>query len=58
MPGVIVGEGAVVAAGAVVTKDGPPYTIVGGVPAKLITKRTRDLRYKTHYFPFFDTDVQ
>jgi acetyltransferase-like isoleucine patch superfamily enzyme len=34
--GVSIGEGAVVAAGAVVNKDVPPYTIVGGVPAKEI----------------------
>lgn len=39
MPGVTVGEGTVVAAGAVVTKDVPPYAIVGGNPAKIIRYR-------------------
>ncbi|NOU72973.1 chloramphenicol acetyltransferase [Paenibacillus sp. LMG 31458] len=39
MPGVNVGDGAIIATNAVVTKDVPPYSIVGGNPAKLIRYR-------------------
>lgn len=39
LPGVTIGDGAVIAAGAVVSKDVAPYTIAGGVPAKIIRLR-------------------
>ena len=45
LPDVSIGEGAVVASGAVVTKDVEPWSLVGGVPAKFIKKRP-NVRYK------------
>lgn len=53
LQGVTVGDGAVVAAGAVVTKDIPPYEVWGGVPAKKIRDRgTKELRYTNGPAPF------
>jgi len=55
LPGVKIGTGAIVASGAVVTKDIEPWTVVGGVPAKKIANRERknyDYNPGAYWIPF------
>ena len=53
LPGVRIGRGAVVATGAVVTRDVPAMVIVGGIPAKVIGDRSSSLSYTPNYRPPF-----
>ncbi len=53
LPGVTIGENSICATGAVVTKDVPPNTIVGGVPAKIIGMRNRTEDYKLSFNTIF-----
>lgn len=52
LPAVTIGEGAVVGAGAVVTKDVLPYVIVAGNPARVIGRRSQDLSYRLNFSPW------
>lgn len=53
LPNVKIGYGAVVAAGAVVTSDVPPFAVVGGVPAQYLRERSHDLDYRPDFrMPF------
>lgn len=54
MPCVTIGRGAVVAAGAIVTKDVPAMAIVAGVPAKVIGERRSRLLYTKYHRPPFE----
>jgi maltose O-acetyltransferase len=53
LPGVKIGRGAIVAAGAVVTKNVEPYAIVGGNPARVIRQRSSNLTYQLNYQRLF-----
>lgn len=44
MVGVTIGDGSIIAAGSIVTKDVPPFSIVGGIPARVITYRFKEQR--------------
>jgi len=54
LPGVHVGKGAVICAGAVVTKNVGEFDVVAGIPAVKIRERNRDLNYNPSWMPYFD----
>lgn len=53
LPGCTLGKGAIIAAGALVTKDVAPFTVVAGVPAKVIKTRSEKLDYEVSYKRLF-----
>ncbi|MBD2201176.1 acetyltransferase [Calothrix sp. FACHB-1219] len=52
LPGVNIGEGAVIGAGSVISRSIAPYSIVIGNPARVIGERSRHLTYELNYFPW------
>jgi maltose O-acetyltransferase len=53
LPGCIIGKGAVIAAGAVVTKSVPPFSVMAGVPAKFVRSRNENINYQFSYRRLF-----
>lgn len=58
LPGIAIGKGCIIGANSVVTKDIPPYSVVAGVPAKVISKRLdflppKKILSKTEFIPYF-----
>ena len=58
MTGVCIGDGAIIAAGSIVTKDVEPYSIYGGVPAKKIKDRFSKTEEKYVHMQMIDTDFK
>lgn len=56
LKGVTIGRGCIVAAGAVVNKSTPPYSIVGGVPAKVLKMRFAEEQIREHERILYETD--
>lgn len=58
LKGVVIGRGSVVAAGAVLTRSFPPYSIIGGIPAKIIGLRFTKEQIKDHERFLYSEDNQ
>jgi len=59
LPGITIGDGAIIAANTTVSKDVPPYSIVGGNPSKIIKKRFSDEKIETLLtLKWWDWDIE